>query len=63
MFLFAAKKNYIDIVYTIHIAHKLKLPEPTKLQRWLQKFEATFESAPQCLLHFLGFTAHYSGLF
>src|SRR5690606_10563538 len=34
----------LDILFTVFIAHKLEREEPTNLQRWLQKYEAIFES-------------------
>eukprot|EP01083_Nonionella_stella_P318673 1165992_1 len=40
----------LEIYRAIYITHKLGRDEAGNLQRWLQKFEAIFESAPQALL-------------
>eukprot|EP01083_Nonionella_stella_P108948 317209_1 len=40
----------LEIYHAIYITHKLGRDEAGNLQRWLQKFEAIFESAPQALL-------------
>eukprot|EP01083_Nonionella_stella_P185300 675405_1 len=40
----------LEIYHAIYITHKLGREEAGNLQRWLQKFEAIFESAPQSLL-------------
>lgn len=42
----------LEIYNAIYITHKLGRDEAGNLQRWLQKFEAIFESAPQSLLSF-----------
>ena len=39
----------LEIYRAIYITHKLGRDEAGNLQRWLQKFEAIFESAPQSL--------------
>eukprot|EP01083_Nonionella_stella_P064183 167058_1 len=40
----------LEIYHAIYITHKLGREEAGNLQRWLQKFEAIFESAAQSLL-------------
>eukprot|EP01084_Bolivina_argentea_P150833 263354_1 len=53
-----------EIYNAIYITHKLGRDEAGNLQRWLQKFEAIFESAPQSLLQlvYIVKTADYSPL-
>ena len=43
----------LEIYHAIYITHKLGRDEAGNLQRWLQKFEAIFESAPQALYVFI----------
>eukprot|EP01084_Bolivina_argentea_P099215 178347_1 len=54
----------LEIYNAIYITHKLGRDEAGNLQRWLQKFEAIFESAPQSLLQlvYIVKTADYSEL-
>merc|ERR1712173_96849 len=54
----------LEIYNAIYITHKLGRDEAGNLQRWLQKFEAIFESAPQSLLQlvYIVKTADYNGL-
>eukprot|EP01083_Nonionella_stella_P108949 317216_1 len=54
----------LEIYRAIYITHKLERDEAGNLQRWLQKFEAIFESAPQSLLQlvYIVKTGDYSAL-
>merc|ERR1712228_943758 len=54
----------LEIYHAIYITHCLNRDEAGNLQRWLQKFEAIFESAPQSLLQlvYIVKTADYSPL-
>ena len=52
----------LDIFKTIYIAHYLERDCVCDLQRWLQKLEAIFESAPQALLQIVFLTLSDKGI-